>query len=163
MKLSRFYGIVVLMIILSMLALFPGCGKKKEESPDGSTIVFNPATYTQTGISSDTVVNVSLVVRYPDGTPMPKASVKISGAFAVPRATSRYQFYFYPDAFQNPNNLPVDSGFFAQTDDFGTYNFSVAIFSQATLSNGAVVTNAFGDNINATSGSAFGTMRIDLN
>jgi hypothetical protein len=149
------------MIVLSMLALVSGCGKEKV-SPDQSTITFNPASFTQAGIISDQVLNLSLVVRYPDGSPMPKANVKIFGAFAVPNVIPSYQFYLHPDAFQDPNNIPVDSGFQAQTDDLGTYNFSIALFSQVTFSNGISVVNAFRDNINATSGSAFGTISINI-
>jgi hypothetical protein len=122
-----------------MLTLFPGCGEEQVKSPDGSTIEFNPTSFTQAGIINDQVLNLSLIIRYPDGSPMPKAIVKVVGNRAVPDPTGSYQFYYYPDAFQNPNNLPVDSGFLAQTDDFGTYNFSVAIFSQVTFSVGSTL------------------------
>lgn len=162
MKIFRKHIIAVLMIVLSMLALFPACGENKQDAPDGSKITFNPVSFSQRSIINDQVLNLSLIVRYPDGSPMPKANVKITGNRAVPDPTGSYRFYYYPDAFQNPNNLPVDSGFLAQTDDFGAYNFSVAIFSQVTLSNGASVPNIFKDNISATSGAAFGSINIEI-
>ena len=162
MKLYRNHNIIVFMIVVSLLTLFLGCGDKTAKAPDGSTIEFNPASFSQKNIINDQVLNLSLVVRYPDGSPMPKSTVKVIGNRAVPDPTGSYQFYYYPDGFQNPNNLPVDSGFLAQTDDFGTYNFSVAIFSQLTLSNGFTVTNIFTDNISAFSGTAFGSISIEI-
>jgi hypothetical protein len=70
-------------------------------------------------------------VLYPDGTPMPKACLDISGVLASPRNASGtgwyYQFYYYPGGNTNIGNIPVNSPFAAQTDDFGQYTFSTLI------------------------------------
>lgn len=142
--------ITVLMLLFGLA--IAGCGKEITAS-DGSTITISP-DHTQTGIAADTPVNFTVVVRYKDGTLMPNAVVKISGAFAVPRATPHYQFYFYPDAVDNPSNIAVDSGFLIQTGDNGSYMFSVEINS----SNGT-----FADSIVGTSGTAIGSAAIAVN
>lgn len=142
---------ITVFMLLFGLAI-AGCGKEIT-APDRATISIGPS-HTQTGIAADTPVNFTVVVRYPDGTPMPNAVVKISGAFAVPRATPHYQFYYYPDALDNPPNLPVDSGFLIQTGDDGSYMFSVEI----NASNGT-----FADSIVGTSGTTIGSATIAVN
>lgn len=83
---------------------------------------------------------------------MPSAKVRISGAFAVPSPGATYQFYWKPGGDQDPTNPPVNSGFEAQTDDFGVYIFSVVIFGTST---------GFTDTIFVTSGTASGSATIE--
>jgi hypothetical protein len=88
---------------------------------------------------------------------MPKACVNISGAFAYPRNPGAigwlYQFYYYPEGTKNPGNVAVNSGFDAQTDDFGAYTFSAMITAG---------TGTFTDTITVRSGSNIGTATIGL-
>ena len=147
----KIFGKIIPILILSLLSsllLLAGCGNENIP-PDGSTIYVGP-DHSQAGIAADRPVNFTVVARYPDGTPMPKAIIKISGAFAVPRPFSHYQFYRSPDAL---SGTEVDSGFLVQTGDDGSYMFSALI----SFANGE-----FSDTIVATSGTTIGTALIEV-
>ena len=113
-------------------------------------------------IADDTTLDFAVVTRYADGTPIPKAPLKITGGFAEPRnatnTTTRYQFYFNPGGENNPNNIKADSGFEAQTDDRGVYNFSVTIFGTV-----GGVPNSFKDTVVVYSGTAIGSFALSVN
>lgn len=122
---------IFLPLVLVFILTLPGCGDDEAvcTAPAGSSIVLTgPAVFG--GISADTCANINAAVFYPDGKPMPKACINVSGSFAFPRNTAvtnpRYQFYYYPDCNVVANNA-VDSGFNAQTDDSGVYSFSALI------------------------------------
>src|SRR5512144_2297999 len=123
----KLVSISIFFILVVSLAMLGGCGKNNG-SPDGATITINGPTQAL-AIADNTSLDFSIVVRYADGTPIPKAPVRITGGFAEPRkatnTTVRYQFYLSPGGENNLNNVKVDSGFTAQTDDRGVYNFSV--------------------------------------
>ena len=138
--------------------LAAGCGTKASDectAPDGSTIVINPTSQTWDtggfGVGSDLQNDWTVKVNYPDGTVMPKACVTISGSLAVPSGFGAYQFQFYP-SWTIPN-APVDSGFLAQTDDFGQYTFS-------TLISGG--TGTFKDTIYVRSGTNVGSAVFEV-
>ena len=157
MKLTvKLVSLLVLVLIASPVVLLEGCGDKKSQNtlPDKSTITISP-DHSQTGISADTPVNFTVVTLYSDGSPMPNAIVKISGSFAAPRNNPHYQFYLYPDGLNNPSgNTPIDSGFTIQTDDSGSYMFSVVILLASGL---------FSDTIVGTSGTTIGSAAIAVN
>lgn len=153
MNSHRCYGAYykTIIFIVSVFSLFSlSCGKNIT-APDGSTITINPTTITFKNITSDTIADFVVTVRYPDGEPMPYAKVRISGAFAVPNAVSAYQFYYKAGGTQTVGNPAVDSPFEAQTDEFGTYHFSVVLFGNLV----------FNDTIYVTSGSASGTTKLE--
>jgi len=153
-------SILVFFILMAPIVLLGGCGKNNG-APDGATITINGPTQALS-IIDNTSEDFSVVARYADGTPIPKAPLKITGGFAEPRnatnTTTRYQFYFNPGGENNPNNIKVDSGFEAQTDDRGVYNFSVTIFGTV-----GGVANSFKDTIVVTSGTAVGTVSLSAN
>jgi hypothetical protein len=128
--------------------------------PDGSTITINPSTYTVTKIDN-TSQNFSVTVKDKDGVPINKAQIQITGAFAQPRnatnTNARYQFYRFPGGEVTPGNIPVDSGFTAETDSNGVYTFSITIYG---LVGG--IPNAFTDNIDISSGTAFGSAGLSV-
>jgi hypothetical protein len=154
----RFMALLMMILLASLVFLLPGCGNNDATS-DGATIAINPSTTSST-ISADTTFNYTVTVRYADGQPYPKAILHISGAFAVPRNVSgsnqRYQFYYGPDG-PFGTNQPVNSGFDAQTDDYGTYHFSILVYG--TVGGAA---NVFTDTIAVSSGSAMGTVAITI-
>jgi hypothetical protein len=155
----RFMALLMMIILASPVYLLPGCGNN-EAAPDGATIVINPSSTSAT-ITADTTFNYTVTVRYADGKPYPKAIVHIYGPFAVPRnvggTNPRYQFYYGPGGPLGTNPLPVDSGFDAQTDDYGNYHFSILVYG--TVGGAA---NAFTDTIDVSSGSALGTIAITI-
>lgn len=132
-KNMKLVSLFFLCMLMTSFIYMQGCGVRKDDctAPDGSTITINPASITWTtggaGIVQDLQDNWTVRVGYPDGTPMPKACITISGALAVPSGYSAYQFQFSP-ASVSPNT-PVPSGFEAQTDDSGQYTFSTLITS----------------------------------
>jgi hypothetical protein len=150
----------VLFILIVPVVMLGSCGKNNG-TPDGATITINGPTQTL-AIADNTTQDYSVVARYADGTPIPKAPLRITGGFAEPRnatnTTTRYQFYFFPGGENNPNNLKVDTGFEAQTDDRGVYNFSVTIFGTV-----GGVANSFQDTIVVSSGTAFGSIALAVN
>lgn len=149
----KYSSVIVLALLMIQVMLFTGCGSN-DAIVDRSTITISPATVSIQNIISDAVQNYSVVVRYPDGTPIPFAKIHVSGAFAEPALGAAYQFYFYPDGTQNPNgNVTVDSGFDAETDKFGVYTFSIVVFGPGAT---------FHDAINITSGTTAGLSTIDL-
>lgn len=115
---------LAMLLVLFAVILAQGCGNSQhecEEAPDKSSIIITPSSQTMTpGATLDWTV----VVVYPDNTPMPFACLTISGAQAVPNGTS-YQFQFFPSSVIP--NAPVNSGFTAKTDKFGQYTFSTLI------------------------------------
>jgi len=133
-------GLVLALLIIPTV-LFPGCGDNTS-IPDKSTITLDPSSVTLKNPPMDTAVNFKVTIRYSDGTPIPNARMFISGGFAQPNAAGLYQFYYYPNGTQNPNTA-VNSGYEAQADDFGVYNFSIVLSG-----------SAFNDTIYVTSGTA---------
>jgi hypothetical protein len=128
--------------------LLQNCGNNKAV-PDGSTITVDPSSQS-IKVLEDTPFNFTVTVRYADGTPIPYAIVHISGAFAASATYTNplYQFYYYPDGLNNPDgNRQVDSGYDAQTNKYGVYQFSIVVFGPSST---------FTDSIYVTSGSASG-------
>lgn len=148
------------LVLTGLAAILGGCGKNSA-APDGATVTINGPTQALT-IADNTTLDFSVVVRYADGTPIPKAPLRITGGFAEPRnatnTTTRYQFYFYPNGENNPNNIKVPADFEAQTDDRGVYNFSITIFGTV-----GGVANSFQDTIVVYSGTAIGTAALSVN
>ncbi len=143
--------LLILALLISPVIMLQGCGKNESVS-DKSTITINPSAVTMKNPPSDTVVDFQVVVKYSDGTPTPYANIYISGAFAVPVTGALYQFYYYPNGTQNPNgNAAVNSGFNAQTDKYGVYDFSVVITG-----------SAFKDTVYVTSGTAAVTATMEV-
>lgn len=123
--------ILALLLVLLLIALIQGCGgtdsTKNCTAPDGSKITITPSDQSITtggavhpGFNNNWIVRVA----YPDGSVMPKACITITGTFAFPNPLGLYQFYYFPNSTDNPNNIAVNSGFAAQSDDFGQYTFS---------------------------------------
>lgn len=151
----KFITVFMLSLGLASIILMAGCGSETTP-PSGSTItVTGPAPFS---IGSDTNFDFTVVVKYPDGTPMPKAKLDISGAFAFPRNAAQsgwhYQFYYSPGGNTVPGNLAVNSPFEAQTDDFGTYTFSALV---------SVATGTFTDTIVVRAGTIVGTALFQSN
>lgn len=116
-------------------------------APAGSTITIIPSSLT-ISIAADTNLNWTVVVKKPDGNPMPNACLYISGSFAFPSNATHtgvhYQFYYYPHGtnYTNGNflgNIPVNSPFIAQTDDFGQYTFSALVSAARQTFTGTIV------------------------
>jgi hypothetical protein len=82
---------------------------------------------------------------------MPYANVIISGGFAMPSTLGLYQFYWGPNGNFSATPSPVDSGFLAQTNEYGVYDFSIVVFGFP-----------FEDTIHVTSGTAAGTADITV-
>lgn len=143
--------VLVLALLIIPIALFPGCGDFKYV-PDKSTITINPSSWTVKDILSDTYADFTVVVRYSDGTPIPYANIHITGAFAEPATAAFYQFYFYPGGSRIPNTI-VDSGFNAQTDEYGIYRFSAEMYGPGS---------AFKDTIYINSGTVSATATLEL-
>ena len=149
---SRLFSVLVLAFLIAPIVLVQGCGDTKSAT-DGSTITISPESVALKN-AGETVVNLKVIVRYPDGTPMPYANVIISGGFAMPSTAALYQFYWFPDGNLNADTtkiIPVDSGFLAQTDKYGVYDFSIVVFG-----------SPFDDTIYVTSGTSVGTATIAL-
>lgn len=138
------------LLILFFLSL-AGCGDNKAV-PAGSTITINPASVSLKNPPLDTVVDFKVIFRYSDGTPIPNARMFISGGYAQPNSAGLYQFYYYPGGTQGQNpNTAVNSGYEAQADDFGVYNFSIEVTG-----------SVFDDTIYVTSGTVVGTATIKV-
>lgn len=135
-----------------ILLLLAGCSQSTT-APSGGTITFDPPSHTQTGIASNTTVNFTVEVKDSNGKPMNKAKIRISGPFAVPRVpVAYYQFY----RGYNATGGAVDSGFEAETNEFGVYAFSVIIDAAASA-------GGFSDYIAVYSGTNFGSATIAVN
>ncbi|OGW33742.1 MAG: hypothetical protein A2X58_09695 [Nitrospirae bacterium GWC2_56_14] len=149
---ARLLSVLVLSFLIAPIVLFQGCGDN-ESAPDGSTITLSPNDVSLNN-AGETVVNLKVIVRYPNGTPMPYANVVISGGFAIPSTLGLYQFYWFPDGNLNADPakiIPVDSGFMAQTNEYGVYDFSIVVFGLP-----------FEDTIHVTSGTAAGTADLTV-
>ncbi len=116
-------------------------------APAGSTITIIPSRLT-TRIAADTNLNWTVEVKTPDGNPMPRACLYISGSFAFPRNATQtgvhFQFYYYPDGTNSTNgnfhgNIPINSPFKAQTDDNGQYSFSAWVSAANRTFTGTIV------------------------
>jgi len=152
-------ALFTLIFVMFSIVLMQGCGDSSTQctAPAGSTITVtgpNPSS-----IAADTNFNFTAVVIMPDGSPMSKACLDISGSFAFPRNATQtgvhYQFYFSPDGTSNPNgNVPVSSPFSAQTDDFGQYTFSALV---------TAASGTFTDTISVRSGANMGTATFTIN
>lgn len=164
MKLQRSHIFAFLCMLIPIVIALQGCGKDDKHPtsvPDGSIITVNPAATTMT-IAATTSVDFSVSVKDKDGIPINKVPLRISGPFAEPRnatnTTARYQFYRFPGGENNTSNVKVDSGFIAETDSYGTYNFSITIYGTV-----GGVPNTFTDTIDVYSGTAFGSAQLTLN
>mgnify|MGYP001596746244 FL=1 len=144
-------GVNILLLVLLFTVLPLGCGKTFDSIPDGSTITLDPDSVSFSNISSDTIQNFTVTLRYPDGTPIPFAVIEVAGSFAIPNGMGLYQFYFYPNGTQTVGNIAVDSGFKAQTKEDGTYSFSVVFFAGSLFEE---------DTIRVTSGTVSGTATL---
>ena len=147
--------ILALLLVLLLITLISGCGNTKGTectAPDGSKITITPSSQTittgGTGLGIATNLNWTVVVKKPDGNPMPNACLYISGSFAFPSNATHtgvhYQFYYYPHGtnYTNGNflgNIPVNSPFIAQTDDFGQYTFSALVSAARQTFTGTIV------------------------
>jgi hypothetical protein len=152
---SKVLFVLALTLLLSSVILFHGCGDNKAV-PFGSKITINPTAAALKGIPGDTTENFKVLVTYTDGTPIPKAIIHITSSFAVTNSgvAPLYQFYYYPDGPDRVGgNTRVNSGYDAQTDDYGVYDFSVSVFGPGST---------FNDTINVTSGTAVGTATLAL-
>jgi len=157
---TKLIAMVILVFLMTTSTVLEGCGNN-ENTVDGSTITINPST-TTASIIDNTSYDYTVTVKYADGTPYPKAVIYITGSFAEPRntanSTARYQFYYYPGGELNTTKqLKVDSGFYAQTDDYGNYRFSITVYGRV---GGAA--NTFTDTINISSGSAFASHSLSI-
>ena len=121
-------------------------------APDGSTITITPSSQPidtgGAGLSVPTSLDWTVRVSYPDGTVMPKACITVSGAFAVPNGFGLYQFEFFPSSV-TPNTA-VNSGFSAQTDDFGQYTFSTLLSAGTGTWNDTIYIRSGANQANAT-------------
>ena len=134
-------GIMLFMLIV----MFMGCGKDSTlTAPSGSAIAISP-TSISASIAANTTWNISVTVTDADGKPINGAEVYITGPFAVPRTTPRYQFYSSIGGV-----TAVDSGFTGTTDAYGVYSFSIIVYTGA----------AFTDSINVLSGSVSASMDL---
>jgi len=148
--------ILALLLVLLLITLVQGCGgensTKNCTAPDGSTITITPSSQTLStggaGLSFPTALDWTVKVAYPDGTIMPKACITVAGTFAVPNGFGLYQFQFYPS--QVTPNLPVNSGFSAQTDDFGQYTFSTLLSAGTGTWNDTIYVRSGANQGNAT-------------
>ncbi|MBM2839134.1 MAG: hypothetical protein HW415_1759 [Deltaproteobacteria bacterium] len=140
-------GIVLFMLLLMLI----GCSQSTT-APSGGTITFAPASHTQAGIASNTIVTFTVTVKDSNGKPMNKAKLMISGPFAVPRTpVAYYQFY----RGNNATGGAVNSGFEAETDEFGAYTFSVIIDAAASA-------GGFADYIAVYSGTNYGSAALSV-
>lgn len=151
--------ILALFLVLLLITLIQGCGNTNGsecQAPDGSKITITPSSQTVTtngtGLAFPTPLDWTVTVFYPDGTIMPKACINVSGTFAVPNGYALYQFQFYPSSVSP--NLPVNSGFAAQTDESGQYTFSTLL---------SAGTGTFNDTIYVRSGSNSGNATVTVN
>lgn len=155
-------AIFPLLLVLLLITLVQGCGSENSTdnctAPFGSSITINPSseTFKTSGgvVSSNLAFDFQVTVLYPDKTPMPKACINISGVLAVPNTSAAYQFFFFPGGAQTPGNVAVNTGFAAQTDDFGQYTFSAVV---------SAGTSTFFDTITARSGTVSGTTLLTIN
>ena len=144
----------ILLILLIMAAA--GCGRDNNSvtsdclAPFGSTITLDPPAPILKGGGLDLWQDFQVVVTYPDGDPMPKACINITGTFAT-GAIPAYTFYYYPKA--HAGNTAVPSGFDAQTNNSGSYTFSILISS---------ATGSFKDDIVVKSGANSGQAPIEF-
>lgn len=152
-------------MLLAILTL-GGCGKENATTgvtpdctaPFGSIITLepSPAAITPVGglpTSADILQNLTVLVQYPDKSPMPKACISISGNQARPAANYAYTFYYNTGGNADPSNPAVNSGYVAQTDDYGKYYFSVVI---------SAGTGTFSDTITVNSGANSGNTHLEL-
>lgn len=145
--------VLILALLIIPIALLPGCGDNKYV-PDKSTITINPSSLSVKDILGDTHADFTVVVRYSDGTPIPYANIHITGAFAVPATAAFYQFYYYPGGSLRPGgNFSVNSGFNAQTNEYGVYMFSAEVYGPGS---------AFKDTIYINSGTVSATATLEL-
>ncbi|MGC1453799.1 MAG: hypothetical protein WA946_01235 [Nitrospirota bacterium] len=168
MKLLRSYRVPFRCMLILIVIALQGCGRADTHPtgvPDGSTITVNPSTITYTSIANFSR-DFAVTVKDKTGEPINKAQVQITGAFAEPRnatnTTARYQFYRYTGGENTVGNIPVNSGFTAETDSYGVYNFSVTVYGSLLVS-GVTVTNSFTDTIDISSGNAFGSVVLTIN
>ena len=132
------------------IAMLSGCGSGT--TPADSVISFNP-TEINAAIAFDTCFKSTVVVRYPDGTPVPTAKLYIDGAFASPRLGAGRRYFFYEGWGCTDPAQYRDSGFNAETDDEGNYQYSLLV----TAGSGT-----FDDNVQVYSGSSYNSQKITI-
>ncbi len=133
----RSTALLMMILLASAVFLLPGCGSQTPngdcQAPFGSTITFlkGAATLKLSGpLPADTFFDYIVSVQYPDGKPMSKACLNISGSLAQSANTSQlwaYQFWYLPGGEGQAGNYKVFSPYEAQTDDFGQYSFSIVL------------------------------------
>ncbi len=149
MKRNYFLLFTVCSLLFSVLLW--GCGDSVS-APTGSTITINPSSLSIESIAGDTIYNYTVYVTNKEGNPLDGIEIWISGAFAAPRTPARYQFCRKSDGIE-----PVNSSFSAETDELGVYYFSIIV---PVIVDGEP--NAFKDDIEVRSGSAFASAHIEL-
>ncbi len=125
-------ALLAALLVLIAVVLLQGCGtsgkRECEAAPFGAVMTLKPGGQSVDTGGAGLGVNLpwdwTVIVLYPDGTPMPYACLNISGAFAVPNL-GLYQFQYFP-SWVSPNT-PVNSGFRARTDVTGQYTFSTVL------------------------------------
>jgi|WetSurSiteA1Bulk_404760.scaffolds.fasta_scaffold63761_2 hypothetical protein len=163
MKTLRSSIVPFLCMLMPIVIALQGCGDAHPTSvPDGSTITVSPSGLTST-ITANISQDFSVTVKDESGSPINKAQVRITGAFAEPRNSTntnpRYQFYSFlgGENTVGNGNIPVDSGFTGETDRYGVYNFSITIYGTV-----GGLPNTFTDIINIHSGTAFGSVSLSI-
>jgi hypothetical protein len=158
---AKYYirAIVMFLLVIASLTLLSGCGKDTTIPSDG-TLTFDPSEI-NFSIAVDTCYDRNVIAKFNDGTPMEKAEIVISGAFASPRQGALIHYYFF-DGVCNPvfaTTLTTDpayrsSGFTGVTDKHGVYSFAVLV---------SIASGTFKDSITAHSGAVGAKMDITIN
>lgn len=148
-------------IFLLCAALIIGCGDDYADfthnAPDGSTIDFAPSAVDIVAGDGTVVQPLTITVRDSSGEPLNGIKVAITGGFAYPFVPSLYYFY------ESDNTTLRASGFTGVTNASGAYNFSIHIPVTATTATGVTFPNSFIENIEARSGTAFGSVEVSYN
>jgi len=135
--------------LFSGLLIISGCGGGSTSAPTGSTITINPATFTLTDASATVSTHTqyfTVSVKNLAGASLGNTKIVISSPFAVPDSSGYVQLY--------NGTTKMDSPFEAETDNFGIYQLRFDY-----TSGGA---RAYAGNLEARSGSAFGTASFSI-
>jgi hypothetical protein len=145
-----------IVLVLFSIVVMQGCGNENT-APAGSTITINQDKTSEdtggAGLPAGQAIpfDFTVAVTYSDGTPMPNATLTISGGLAIPNTYIAYQFYHtqYAVGHTDTENSP----FQAQTNDSGVYTFSALVSGPVTT---------FKDNVYVTSGTNVATGSIEI-